>query len=42
MVNSSGPEKDILKAWQKFYCGCCLESADCGGGGDYWLLMFLL
>ena len=32
MVNSSGTEKDRLKAWQMFYCGCCLVSADCGGG----------
>ena len=33
MVNSSGPEKDQLKAWQMFYCGCCLALDDCRGGG---------
>ena len=24
--------KDRLKAWQMFYCGYCLVSAECGGG----------
>ena len=32
MVNNSGSEKDRLKAWQILYFGCCLASADCGGG----------
>ena len=35
MVNSSAPEKDRLKAWQMFYCGCCLVSTDCGGGAGW-------
>ena len=35
MVYSSGPEKDRLKAWQMFYCGCCLASADCRGHGGW-------
>ena len=32
IVYCSCPEKDQLKAWQVFYCGCCLASTDCGGG----------
>ena len=31
MIYSSGPEKDLLKAWQMFYCSCCLVSTNCGG-----------
>ena len=29
MVYSSGPEKERVKAWQMFYCGCCFASFDC-------------